>query len=150
MDPKRLATFRAMIKWFITDLEFIRSNVDLRNYQSLCDAKQAVNSLKIRYTRKFNDKVLKSTIYQFTRSVKQVHQKTLRAICDLLTTLRQYQLQIDEQDQPSKPKSSLSSTSQEQSEDSSFIRPKKIKLEKFETDPNNRIDTAVYSSSDIQ
>ncbi len=144
-----------MIKWFITDLEFIRSNVDLHNYQSLCDAKQAVNSLKIRYTRKFNDKVLRSTIYQFTRSVKQVHQKTLRAICDLLTTLRQYQLQIDEQDQPSKPKSSLSSTSssktrQEQSEDSSFIRPKKIKLEKFETDPNNRIDTAVYSSSDIQ
>jgi len=141
-NSKRLSSFRAAIKWFITDLEFIRSNIDLYNYQSLCDTKQAVTSLQIRYTRKFNDQALKSTVYKFSDEVKQAHKKILRLIPDLLSTIRQYQRQLDENNQSSK-------VSKIKPEDQPLIPPKKIKLEKCDRDQKNQMDIAVYSSSDI-
>jgi hypothetical protein len=130
-----------MIKYLITDVEFARSNVDLYNYQSLCNCKQAITSIKIRYTRKFNEQSLKSSDYQFNREIKQVHQKTLREICSLITSLRQYQLQISEHEQ----EKSFSINHQQQSEDNQFIPSNKRK--KFHQN-NTQMDVATYSSSD--
>ncbi len=141
-NSKRLASFRGAIKWFITDLESIRSNVNLHNYQSLCNTKQAVTSLEIRYTRKFNDRALKTSIYKFTDQVKQAHKKILRLVRDLLSTIRQYQRQLDENNQSSKG-------GKKKSEDQPLIPPKKIKIEKCDRDQKNQMDIAVYSSSDI-
>jgi hypothetical protein len=127
-----------MIKYLITDVEFARSNVDLYNYQSLCNCKQAITSIKIRYTRKFDEHSLKSSDYQFTREIKQVHQKTLREICSLITSLQQYQLKTDEQEK------SFSINHQQQSEANQFIPSNKRKT--FHQN-NAQMDIATYSSS---
>jgi len=129
-----------MIKYLITDLEFARSNVDLYNYQSLCNCKQAITSIKIRYTRKFDEHSLKSSDYQFTREIKQVYQKTLREICSLITSLQQYQLKTDEHEQE-KSSTSFSINHQQQSEANQFI-PLTFHQN------NAQMDVATYSSSD--
>jgi hypothetical protein len=108
----------------------------------LYDTKQAVTSLQIRFTRKFNDQALKSSVYKFSDEVKQAHKKILRLIPDLLSTIRQYQRQLDENNQSSK-------VVKRKSEDQPLIPPKKIKLEKCDRDRKNQMDIAVYSSSDI-
>ena len=132
-----------MIKWFITDLEFEQSKINLSDYQSLCNTKQKINTLQIRYTRKFNVRVLESSVYQFTGPAKQTHYRILRLMRDILSTIEQYQLKLDQNNQSSSSSENCGKR-RKKSEDRLLSPPKKIKSEE-----HDRIDIAVYSYANI-
>ncbi|CAM4754812.1 unnamed protein product [Rotaria magnacalcarata] len=93
MHGPSLSTFYDMIQSIIVDVESIQSTINMCDPKSISSAKQMMISVKFRYTKKFDSKAFASSIYQITRSAKQAYQKTLRAICDLLSYLTNYQIQ---------------------------------------------------------
>ncbi|CAF3968216.1 unnamed protein product [Rotaria magnacalcarata] len=93
MHGPSLSTFYDMIQSIIVDIESIQSTISMCDPKSISSAKQMMISVKFRYTKKFDSKAFASSIYQITRSAKQAYQKTLRAICDLLSYLTNYQIQ---------------------------------------------------------
>ena len=140
INSQGLVSFHGLLKWIITDLEFVRADVNLSDYQSLCSTKQAITTIKIRYTRKFAPRVFKSSVYRFTELAKQADKKILQLLHDLLSTIGQYQLRSNENNQSS----SSFETRQQKLEDRPQISSKKIKSE-----PIDRMDIAIYSSADV-
>ncbi|CAF4147427.1 unnamed protein product [Rotaria sordida] len=125
----RLSTFRTMIKSIIVQIESIKSTINIDNSESLRNARKTMLSIKRRYTTKFNSDAFTSPIYRFSRPIKQAYQKTLTAICDLITSLPKYQISIVENHKNTSNTSSnsLSITNQEQLENRTSNRTHKRK-----------------------
>jgi hypothetical protein len=142
-----------MIKSIIVEIESVRSKINLSNYESLCNAKQVIISLKIRYTKKFKPSAFTSPIYRITRPVKQAYQKTLRAICDLITSLTNYQLEANGNNKSKSSDQSSTSlliTGQEQSENKQLKQLNKRKLDPLHADNNGQIAITSYSSYEVE
>ncbi|CAF1275976.1 unnamed protein product [Rotaria sordida] len=125
----RLSTFRTMIKSIIVQIESIKSTINIDNSESLRNARKTMLSIKRRYTTKFNSDAFTSPIYRFSRPIKQAYQKTLTAICDLITSLPKYQISIVENHKNTSNTSSnsLSIANQEQLENRTSNRTHKRK-----------------------
>ncbi|CAF3302861.1 unnamed protein product [Rotaria sp. Silwood2] len=149
MYSPRLSTFRTMMKSIILEIESIQSTIDIYNSESLCNAKNVVMSLKTRYTNKFSSDAFMSPTYQIARPVKQAYQKTLRAICDLITSLRRYQTKEVNNYRKSSNHSStpLSITGREQWKNRQSNRSYKRKSENLHANNYSRNKTASHSSS---
>jgi hypothetical protein len=97
MNDSRLSAFRIMVKSIIVEIESERSKIDFNDYNTLCFARQVVILSKTRYTGKFTAKVLTSSVYKITRSVKQAYQKKLTAMCDLFYSLKNYEFEVNKE-----------------------------------------------------
>ncbi|CAF3536781.1 unnamed protein product [Rotaria sp. Silwood1] len=108
MYGSRLSTFRIMVKSIIVEIESIQSNINVYNFESLHNARNVMISVKTRYTKKFKPDAFTSPVYQITRPVKQAYQKTLTAICDLITFVTNNQMQAIEDHKKNSNQSSTS------------------------------------------
>ncbi|CAF4425611.1 unnamed protein product [Rotaria socialis] len=142
MNNPNLSTFRDMIQSIIVDIESLQSTINICDPKSLGNAKQTVNSIKFQYTNKFDADALTSPKYHITRPTKQACEKTLTAMCDLLSYLTNYQIQTVADPRKS---SNLSSAyvlidSQEKVENRLSIQSHKRKLEIVHADNHGHIE----------
>ncbi|CAM4766756.1 unnamed protein product [Rotaria magnacalcarata] len=142
MNNPSLSTFRDMTQSIIVDIESLQSTINLCDPKSLSNAKQMVSSIKFQYTNKFDADALTSPVYQITRPTKQACEKTLTAMCDLLSYLTNYQIRTVANPRKSSNLSSASALidSQEKVERQLSIQPHKRKLEIVHADNHGHIE----------
>ncbi|CAF3862439.1 unnamed protein product [Rotaria sp. Silwood1] len=152
MYASRLSTFRTMMKSIIIEIESIKSNINIHNSESLLNAKNIVISLKTQYTNKFNSNAFTSSVYQITRPVKQAYQKTLKALCDLITSLTNYQTKAVENHRKSSNWSSTSLliTDQEQLENRQLIQSYKRKSDTLHADNHDQNEILSTTRTSLQ
>ncbi|CAF4914414.1 unnamed protein product [Rotaria sp. Silwood1] len=150
MYGSRLSTFRIMVKSIIVEIESIQSNINVYNFESLHNARNVMISVKTRYTKKFKPDAFTSPVYQITRPVKQAYQKTLTAICDLITFVTNNQMQAieDHKKNSNQSSTSLSITGRKQWKNKQPNRSHKRKLENLHTDNHSQNEISSYSSSE--
>ncbi|CAF4902169.1 unnamed protein product [Rotaria sp. Silwood1] len=152
MYASRLSTFRTMMKSIIIEIESIKSNINIHNSESLLNAKNIVIALKTQYINKFNSNAFTSSVYQITRPVKQAYQKTLRALCDLITSLTNYQTKAVENYRKSSNWSSTSLliTDQEQLEQRQLIQSYKRKSDTLHADNHDQNEIPSTTRTSLQ
>ncbi|CAF5149479.1 unnamed protein product, partial [Rotaria sp. Silwood1] len=98
----------------------------------------------------FND--FTSSVYQITRPVKQAYQKTLRALCDLITSLTNYQTKAVENYRKSSNWSSTSLliTDQEQLEQRQLIQSYKRKSDTLHADNHDQNEIPSTTRTSLQ
>ncbi|CAF1511152.1 unnamed protein product, partial [Rotaria sp. Silwood1] len=150
MYGSRLSTFRIMVKSIIVEIESIQSNINVYNFESLHNARNVMISVKTRYTKKFKPDAFASPVYQITRPVKQAYQKTLTAICDLITFVTNNQMRAieDHKKNSNQSSTSLSITGRKQWKNKQPNRSHKRKLENLHTDNHSQNEISSYSSSE--
>ncbi|CAF4917895.1 unnamed protein product [Rotaria sp. Silwood1] len=148
MNEPRLLTFRNIIQSIVVDIESILSTINMYNSISINNAKEALTSLRMQYSRIFKSDLFTSSIYRITQPTKQVYKKTLAAINDLIAYLTNYQVQIVENQTKNSNQSStsLSITGQEQLENKESIQSLKRKSETLHADNYGQSEIRSYSS----
>ena len=147
MNTTSLSLFRAIVGTIINDLKFVQLTVNLHDYQSLCDAVRAVQSMKTRYIEKFNEYASQSCHYEMTPIMRETYKKTLSAISDLITSLNLLQIQTSDCDQSRNSYSSSTSlftTHRAQSDNNGLI-----KAEDLHGHQNVQMDIAIYPLSNV-
>ncbi|CAF3804423.1 unnamed protein product, partial [Rotaria sp. Silwood1] len=136
MNEPRLLTFRNIIQTIVVDIESILSTINMYNSISINNAKEALTSLRMQYSRIFKSDLFTSSIYRITQPTKQVYKKTLAVINDLIEYLTNYQVQTVENQTKNSNLSStfLSITDQEQLENKESIQRLKRKSETLHAD----------------
>jgi hypothetical protein len=96
LHPERLSLPHTLVKSTIAEIEGLQININLFDKQSLCDAERVILSIKDHVNKKFYTQYFNRSNGELNQQLDQSHDKILKAIQFLLTSLHRYQLLTDQ------------------------------------------------------
>ncbi|CAF4734489.1 unnamed protein product, partial [Rotaria sp. Silwood2] len=95
LSKQDLPSYCEMIESTISDIKFLRSNIDLYNGRSICNARNQILSMRSEYTEKFDRNYLQQHNYKMNRKARELYASMIKTMRDLLKSLRRYSFQVD-------------------------------------------------------
>ncbi|CAF2916468.1 unnamed protein product, partial [Rotaria sp. Silwood2] len=95
LSKQNLPSYCEMIESTISDIQLLRSNIDLYNDRSIRNARNQILSMRSEYMEKFRYSYLKQQNYKMNRQVRESYASLMKTIKHVLRSLHRYSLQVD-------------------------------------------------------
>ncbi|CAF3426532.1 unnamed protein product, partial [Rotaria sp. Silwood2] len=95
LSKQNLPSYCEMIESTISDIQLLRSNIDLYNDRSIRNARNQILSVRSEYMEKFRYSYLKQQNYKMNRQVRESYASLMKTIKHVLRSLHRYSLQVD-------------------------------------------------------